>query len=447
MSSFSAGESKHSDCIVLQHTSKVVSVSWGPDNKIVSGTTNGVVCVWDARTHNLLWSSKRGEGHVGEYTNPDVFSVSFSPDGKHIVSGAADESVCVWDAMTGKLLHTLNVPEYGVNSVSFSPLGKKILSGSESGSVKMWDWDAVDKEWYETYTDIPDPYLGAQVHGIRCVIFSPNGKYILECRNNKTMRMRDLENNISLGLSGDSPSDRYIQTDYTILSASFSPDGKRIVSGSDDSIVRVWEAKVWGDGDVLLVLEGHEGRVRSVSWNPKGDAIASGSDDKTVRVWDATYGYCLHTLTAHESKVMSVSWSPNGDQFVSGSLDKTVRIWDVPVARKKRKYINNTDTKDTLQVPFVEPPSDEICIICMDAFDIKSIATHGYAVRLECGHFFHRSCIKQWQKPGETEVDPLEYEEGVTYSQSGYQMPGTKCPVCREIAKNMFPDGILRLRF
>ena len=203
-------------------------------------------------------------------------------------------------------------------------------------------------------------------------------------------------------------------------------------------------AKVWGDGDLLLVLEGHEGRVRSVSWNPKGDTIVSGSDDKTVRVWDATYGYCLHILTGHESRVASVSWSPEGNQIVSGSLDKTARVWDVPIARKKRKYAKNTDT---LQVPFVEPPSDEICIICMDAFDIKSIATHGYAVRLECGHFFHRSCIKQWQKPGETEVDPLEYEEGVTYSQSGYQMPGTKCPVCRKIAKKMFPDGILRLRF
>ena len=163
-----------------------------------------------------------------------------------------------------------------------------------------------------------------------------------------------------------------------------------------------------------------------------------------MRVWDATYGYCLHTLTVHESKVMSVSWSPKGDQFVSGSLDKTVRIWDVPVARKKRKYSKNTDT---LQVPFVEPPSGEICVICADGFDIKSIATHGYAVQLECGHFFHRSCIKQWQNTGETEVDPSEYEEGVSLLQSGYQMPGTKCPVCRKIAKKMFPDGILRLRF
>ena len=434
MSSFSAGESKHSEGnVALQHTSKVVSVSWGPDNKIVSGTFDGVVRVWDTRSHDLLWSSTEGEGVV--------LSVSFSQDGKHIVSGAADNTICVWDTMTGKLLDTLET-EDDVNSVSFSPLGDKILSGTDSGVVQIWDWNAVGKEWYDNYESLKED-------SILCVIFSPDGKYILECLNNKTMRMRDLETKGSvLGAAPEAGDldyrERYIQTEHTILSASFSPDGKRIVSGSDDSIVRVWEAKVWGDGDLLLVLEGHEGRVRSVSWNPKGDTIVSGSDDKTVRVWDATYGYCLHILTGHESRVASVSWSPEGNQIVSGSLDKTARVWDVPIARKKRKYAKNTDT---LQVPFVEPPSDEICIICMDAFDIKSIATHGYAVRLECGHFFHRSCIKQWQKPGETEVDPLEYEEGVTYSQSGYQMPGTKCPVCRKIAKKMFPDGILRLRF
>ena len=74
---------------------------------------------------------------------------------------------------------------------------------------------------------------------------------------------------------------------------SFSRDGKRIVSGSLDSTVRVWDA-VSGEC-VLGPLEGHTGGVRSVSFSGDGKRIVSGSRDRTVRVWDAVSGECLHT--------------------------------------------------------------------------------------------------------------------------------------------------------
>ena len=72
-----------------------------------------------------------------------------------------------------------------------------------------------------------------------------------------------------------------------VNAAAFSPDGARIVSGSHDNTVRVWDA---ASGEELLVLRGHEKRVSAAAFSPDGARIVSGSDDDTVRVWDVASG-------------------------------------------------------------------------------------------------------------------------------------------------------------
>ncbi|KIM28371.1 hypothetical protein M408DRAFT_57282, partial [Serendipita vermifera MAFF 305830] len=73
-----------------------------------------------------------------------------------------------------------------------------------------------------------------------------------------------------------------------VSSVAFSPDGKRIVSGSSDKTVRVWDAET-GQA-VGAPFQGHDQGVNSVAFSPDGKRIVSGSDDKTVRVWDAETG-------------------------------------------------------------------------------------------------------------------------------------------------------------
>ncbi|EGN94771.1 hypothetical protein SERLA73DRAFT_162851 [Serpula lacrymans var. lacrymans S7.3] len=69
--------------------------------------------------------------------------------------------------------------------------------------------------------------------------------------------------------------------------------------------------------------------VRSVGFSPDGKKVVSGSRDKTVRIWDATSGQLVaDPLEGHTSDVTSVGFSPDGTKVVSGSLDCTVRIWD-----------------------------------------------------------------------------------------------------------------------
>ena len=67
----------------------------------------------------------------------------------------------------------------------------------------------------------------------------------------------------------------------------FSPDGTRIVTGSDDRTAKVWDART---GTPLLELKGHTSLVTSVAFSPDGSRIVTGSEDRTARVWDARTG-------------------------------------------------------------------------------------------------------------------------------------------------------------
>lgn len=114
--------------------------------------------------------------------------------------------------------------------------------------------------------------------------------------------------------------------DDLVLSVAFSPDGSRIVSGSRDMTIRVWDTV--SGAQSLGPLRGHINEVSSVAFWPDGTKIVSGSDDRTVRVWDASAGRELcPPLRGHKRSVTSVIVSPDGTRIASGSLDHTICIW------------------------------------------------------------------------------------------------------------------------
>ncbi|KAF5348407.1 hypothetical protein D9757_014482 [Collybiopsis confluens] len=296
------------------HTSEVTSVACSPDgSKIVSGSYDQTVRIWDAVAGQQL---AKLHGHTSK-----VMSVAFSPDGSKIVSGSYDETVRIWDAVAGHQLAQLDGTTHWVTSVAFSPDGSKIVAGSYE-TVPIWNAVAGQQL--------------AQLDGHRStftsVAFSPDGSNIVSGSTDATVRIWD-------AVAGQQVAQVDEHTSK-VTSVAFSPDGSKIVSGSDDRTVRIWDAVA---GQQLARLDGHTFVVTSVAFFPDGSKIVSGSTDGTVRIWDAVAGQQLAKLDGHTSIVTSVAFSPDGSEIVSGSYDQTVRIWDPVAGQQLAQLDGHTD--------------------------------------------------------------------------------------------------------
>jgi WD40 repeat protein len=118
-----------------------------------------------------------------------------------------------------------------------------------------------------------------------------------------------------------------------VTSVSFSPDGKRVASASDDKTVKVWNA---ANGQDMLTLSGHSGTVTCVSYSPDGKRIASGDWGSDVKLWDAASGRLDCTLSGHTRGVTSVAFSHDGRYIASASCDQTIKFWDATTRQEVR---------------------------------------------------------------------------------------------------------------
>ena len=80
-------------------------------------------------------------------------------------------------------------------------------------------------------------------------------------------------------------------------------------------------------GTTLFTYQHHTQVVLALSWSPNGTRIASGSEDETVQVWEAATGKTLLTYRGHARGVDAVAWSPQGSDVASGSEDATAQVW------------------------------------------------------------------------------------------------------------------------
>src|SRR6266566_1913355 len=167
------------------HSDYVSAVAWSPDGKRIATGGIGNVEVLDLATGNLIASYG--------YNAAIVHALAWSPDGRYIAVGSSTEMVQIWDLVTGQNIFNYRGHSGDVLSVAWSPDGKRIVSGSSDGTAQVWN--ALTGNDAYTYRGHADYNWG------------------------------------------------HLTSGASVNAVAWSPDGKRIASGSNDMSVQVWQAK------------------------------------------------------------------------------------------------------------------------------------------------------------------------------------------------------------
>ena len=177
-----------------------------------------------------------------------------------------------------------------------------------------------------------------------------------------------------------------------------SPDGTQLATGEFDTTVKLWDAAT---GKLLLTLFGHSSKVVGVAYSADGRYLASASEDGTIKLWDARTGRDVLTLAGHTSGVTGVAFSPDGGRLYSASRDGTARIWDISTAAG-RDWLNLVGHGDRLYGVAYRP-------------DGAQLAT-----------WSHDGTVKLWDAATGKELYTLSHDEDVANEGNPSYSPDSK---------------------
>ncbi|KAI2633402.1 WD40 repeat-like protein [Xylaria nigripes] len=291
------------------------------------------------RRHYMIrksWTSgKVKPNHVAFAAHPRHVITCLQFDDDKIITGSDDTLIHVYDTKTGKLRRRLEGHEGGVWALQYE--GNVLVSGSTDRTVRVWDIEkGLCTQVFYGHTStvrclqILMPTKTGKVKDGRDVMMPPKPLIITGSRDSQLRVWRLPEAGARKYIQTGSPVNDadcpyFIRTlqGHTHSVRAIATHADTLVSGSYDSTVRVWRIST---GETVHVLQGHIQKVYSVVLDVERNRCISGSMDSFIKIWDLETGSCLHTLEGHTLLVGLLDL--RDERLVSAAADSTLRIWD-----------------------------------------------------------------------------------------------------------------------
>ena len=268
---------------------QVQALAWSPEGTQIAAAggepgASGEVVLFDAQTGQSIRSFV---GHTEV-----VYAISWRPNSREFATGSLDKTVRVWNADTGVCTQTLKDHADAVFGVAYRPDGQYLASGSADRSVKIFD----TKSWHRIAV------LTAHQDTVTHVAFSLDGALLATCGTDKQLKVwkfgidpGKMENPLRSVGEGD-----------TINSCAFSADGKLLVLGTSNHIVKVYSQD--GSSQKREFKEPVDW-VYSVAISADSQTIAAGTQDGQVYLWSVKDGSLMRTIRLTPSSSLA---SPEG---------------------------------------------------------------------------------------------------------------------------------------
>ena len=240
---------------------------------------------------------------------------AFSADGSRVLSYTADDHLQVRDTQTGEPVGpaiAVNKDGGALMDHAFSPDNSRVVFAQYPALLYSWDIE----------TGNVTPMTGFS-GGISEVEFMPDGQRVITSGDDGVIRVWDVASGRVLS--------QPISIKDAALQLAISPDGRRIVTdGELSNGIRIWDLE---SGQLIAQGEEHPAEFRNyvfaLSYSRDGRRIVSGSNDQTIQIWDGqTAAPIGGPLTGHRDIVNSVAFSADGEHVISASSDKTIRVWN-----------------------------------------------------------------------------------------------------------------------
>lgn len=350
---------------VEKHAGTARSLAWDKTGRYVAvGMDSHQITIWDAQTGDLRQTLN---GHLGW-----VEAVVFDGTGNWLASASQNNTVHIWDVNTGQIVNTfggfgfgkifLDWDEHGLHinynaskkaciCIISDPLTDKYpIAHPESIYALAWDKTgahliACGRDRRVTFWDVT---AGKTRHtsklfddSVDKLVFDNTGTRFITLSGQKIMLWdadkRKPQTTIKIKNTPLQKKEvRPLLKNDNLLAVAWDDTGTRFVTGSADSIGRIWDATT---GEVIRQLVGHEGkvsRIHAVDWH-RDTIITGGLDDKTVRLWNPQTGENTHIL-ACESKIYCLSFDGTGRYFVSAGDNHHLCLWDAKTAQRIRQF-------------------------------------------------------------------------------------------------------------